>query len=461
MANGTNNKHQRFGFVILLTMSTISNGSRIFWKTSSSPPSQLSSKNPFLSTLVPRMFAWFSVDDEKVALLDGYSAVCYTPPTIAFGVKTLPPEMIKKLEQTKVCTLSSATVRESDSSYTMAACLDGESPKSFTFDEIGLKSSKSKEAYPVAVATAPIKMHCSLEKIVDLGDGESMILLTVETFVVDGSVLSPPTEMMTGKGRDIKAKIDAELIKPVVGLGNGAFSPLTGLRSMPRPKKQDAGGWVSDPFDVSCLPTLGEGEYGAMEWSFREHGAQCPLGYNPITALIMPRPIGWISTYEREGRTEHIAPYSFFTDVARGKQPMVIFSGARGNGGEIKKDAQKDSEEMGCFVYNMVSEDLAVSMNLSAAEMGRNESEFELAGLSSDKANLVDAPVVKDAHVKYECEYVKTVDVASFSIVIGKVVGVTVDESILTDGRVDPLKAKPILRLGYMDEYGLVSQVQP
>jgi flavin reductase (DIM6/NTAB) family NADH-FMN oxidoreductase RutF len=442
-------------------MTTITNGARIFWKTSSPPPPELSSKNPFLSTLVPRMLAWFSVDDEKVALLDGYSAVCYTPPTVAFGVKTLPPEMIKKLEQTKVCTMSSATVRESDVSYNMAACLDGESPKSFTFDEIGLKSTKSNDAYPVAVATAPIKMHCSLERIVDLGDGESMIVLTVETFVVDGSVLSPPTEMMTGKGRDIKAKIDAELINPVIGLGNGTFSPLTGLRSMPRPKKQDAGGWVSDPFDVS-LPTLGEGDYEAMEWSFREHGAQCPLGYNPITALIMPRPIGWISTYEREGRTEHLAPYSFFTDVARGKQPMVIFSGARKDG-VIKKDAQKDSEEMGCFSYNMVSEDLAVAMNLSAAEMDRTESEFELNGLSSDKANLVDAPVVKDAHVKYECEYVKTVDVASFSIVIGKVVGVTVDKSILTDGRVDPMKAKPILRLGYMDEYGIISRahVQP
>jgi flavin reductase (DIM6/NTAB) family NADH-FMN oxidoreductase RutF len=285
-----------------------------------------------------------------------------------------------------------------------------------------------------------------------------MIILTVETFVVDGSVLSQPTELM--KGRDVKAKIDAELIKPVVGLGNGTFSPLTGFRSMPRPKKQDAGGWISDPFDVS-LPTLGEGEYEDMEWSYREHGAQCPLGYNPITALIMPRPIGWISTYKKEGRTLHLAPYSFFTDVSRGKEPMVAFSGARP--GDIKKDAQKDSEEMGCFAYNMVSEDLAVAMNYSAAEMDRTESEFELAGLSSEKANLVDAPVVKDAHVKYECEYVKTVDVASFSIVIGKVVGVTVDKSILTDGRVDPIKARPILRMGYMDEYGVVSRarVQP
>jgi hypothetical protein len=62
---------------------------------------------------------------------------------------------------------------------------------------------------------------------------------------------------------------------------------------------------------------------------------------HPITALHHALVlIGWISTYEREGRTEHIAPYSFFTDVARGKQPiaisLVLVEAV------VKKDAQKD-----------------------------------------------------------------------------------------------------------------------
>lgn len=428
---------------------------RIFWKVGSPPPSQLSSKNPFLSTLIPRTIAWFSVDDERVALLDGYNAVCYTPPSIAFGVKTLPASMIAKLKETKVCTLSSATVRECNQAFQTAACLDGDTPRDFTFAQLGLEPTKSKPDYPVAVATAPIRMHCQLQQVVELDgtDGESMLILSVETFVVDGSVLSPPTESM--KERDILAKIDAELIQPVVSLGNGECLPLVALRSMPRPKQQDNGGWTSDALELNPPPPAGTSEYGNMEWSYKEHGSQCPLGFNPITALIMPRAIGWISTYTKNGRIPHLAPYSFFSDVARGAQPMVIFSGARKNG-TIKKDAQTDAEETGAFCFNMVSQDLAVAMNYSAAEMGRDESEFELAGLAHEKANLVDAPVVRDAHVKYECEYIKTVDVASFSIVIGRVVGVTVDEAVLTNGSVDPTKARPITRLGYMNEYGIL-----
>jgi flavin reductase (DIM6/NTAB) family NADH-FMN oxidoreductase RutF len=161
----------------------------------------------------------------------------------------------------------------------------------------------------------------------------------------------------------------------------------------------------------------------------------------------MPRPIGWISTYRKDGRVPHLAPYSFFTDVARGAQPYVAFSAFCKNG-ETKKDAQQDAEDMKCFVYNMVTEDLAVAMNYSAAEMGRVESEFELAKLVPGQATLVDAPIVCEAPVRYECEYVATADVGSFSVVIGKVVGVSVETSILSDGLMDHKKLKSITRLG-------------
>jgi flavin reductase (DIM6/NTAB) family NADH-FMN oxidoreductase RutF len=188
------------------------------------------------------------------------------------------------------------------------------------------------------------------------------------------------------------------------------------------------------------------------------------LGYNPTTALIAPRPIGWISTYSRNGRIAHLAPYSFFIDVRGGvmedkaKPPMVAFSAFvkqdDTDGSRRKKDAQKDAEEMGCFCFNMPTRDLAVPLNYSAAELKREESEFELAGLAYEPARYVDAPVVRDAPIHYECEYVQTIDdVGGFSIVIGKVVAVAVHEKILTDGKIDVNKLRPIMRLGFTDEY--------
>jgi flavin reductase (DIM6/NTAB) family NADH-FMN oxidoreductase RutF len=226
---------------------------------------------------------------------------------------------------------------------------------------------------------------------------------------------------------------------------------------MPRPKKLDDGSWHSSSFEID-VPENERTKFDSFEWSFRKDGRSCVLGFNPVTALIMPRPIGWISTYRKEGRILHLAPYSFFTDVARGSTPMVAFSGYRKEG-KVPKDAQQDAQDMGCFGYNMVTEDLAVAMNYSAAELERPESEFELAGLVKEDAALIDAPLVRDAKMKLECEYVKTVDVETFSIVIGKVVKLHLSGDVLTDGAIDFTKLRPITRLGYMDEYGVLPQI--
>lgn len=196
--------------------------------------------------------------------------------------------------------------------------------------------------------------------------------------------------------------------------------------------------------------------YVTMEWNFRPDGSSCRLGFNPVIALIMPRLIEWISTYTSVGRIPHLAPYSFFIDVARGSTPMIAFSAYRRDG-QVKKDAQKDAEETGFFGFNLCSEYLAYAMNLSAAEMQREESEFEMAGLQFEEAKFVTAPFVRDAHIKYECSYVKTIGVGSFSIVIGSVKGVMLDRAVLSGNEgVDVGKLRPITRLGYMDQYGIL-----
>ena len=440
--------------------------SRLHWSIGSPPPRELSSRNPFLSTLVPRAIAWFSVDDERVALLDGYTGASYTPPTVFFGGASLPTDMLEKLKETKVCTLSSVTLHDPPTSYRKAATIsydrddddeDRNAPKSFSFESIGLKKIKKSEEYPVAVESSPVQMLCTLDQCVDLDNGDDLIVLVVETFHVHSSVLSPPTELMRA-GRDIIAKIDALIIQGIVSVGNGSFASLKELRSMPRPVQKKDGSWTSTNFDDSPESSFGreKNHYEPMEWSYRKHGGKCPLGYNALTALIQPRLIGWISTYKKGDRIPHLAPYSFFMDVSRGETPMVAFSGYRKNG-EIPKDAQKDAEETGAFAYNMVTEELAVPMNYCAAPVEREESEFTLSGLSVGKGDVMDVPVVEKSPVRFECEYYKTVDVADFSVVIGKVRAVSVDPSVLSEGTVDVSKAKVITRLGFMDEYGILS----
>jgi flavin reductase (DIM6/NTAB) family NADH-FMN oxidoreductase RutF len=449
-------------------------------------------------TLIPRPLAWISVHDNdnnnhnekypatvQCCLLDGYTAACYTPPILFFAASVLPPSVAKSLQKTRRCTLSAVTIRDPTIAIHTAST---EKSQAFTFSELGLQPVDTKESipgYPSAVATSPLHMYCSLTRTVEFDDGKNkddandfVILLTVEKFVMDTSILSsPPHESSSNsEGRTILAKIDASRIGPIVGLGGGRTYPISIYRSMPRPLRHD-GNWTSTDFerpviradppaDLSSLASLSINNRHTIEWNFRTDGRACILGYNPTTALIAPRPIGWISTYSRNGRIAHLAPYSFFIDVHGGGDgmdekatpPMVAFSAFvkqdGGDGSRRKKDAHKDAEEMGCFCFNMPTRDLAVPLNYSAAELKREESEFELAGLAYEPARYVDAPIVRDAPVHYECEYVQTIDdVGGFSIVIGKVIAVSVHEKVLTDGQIDVDKLHPIMRLGYTDEY--------
>jgi flavin reductase (DIM6/NTAB) family NADH-FMN oxidoreductase RutF len=72
-------------------------------------------------------------------------------------------------------------------------------------------------------------------------------------------------------------------------------------------------------------------------------------------------------------------------------------------------------------------------------------------------SRLIKAPRVKGAPVHLECVYLKTVDLPStipdqaHFMVVGRVVGIHIDDTLIVDGRVDIARARPIARLGYMD----------
>jgi flavin reductase (DIM6/NTAB) family NADH-FMN oxidoreductase RutF len=187
------------------------------------------------------------------------------------------------------------------------------------------------------------------------------------------------------------------------------------------------------------------------------------LPHNPFNALVVPRPIGWISSLDREGRV-NLAPYSFFNAVAY-TPPQVIFSATGPHAAGGLKDSAKNIEETGEFVCNFVTVALAQAMNLSSAAAPRDVDEFELAGLTKAPSTLVAPPRVRESPAHLECTLVRIVELESVDpvkapnrLVIGKVVGIHIDDAVLTDGLVDIAKLKPVARLGYMD-YTPVTEV--
>ena len=182
------------------------------------------------------------------------------------------------------------------------------------------------------------------------------------------------------------------------------------------------------------------------------------LKHNPFKALVAPRPIGWISTISGEGAI-NLAPYSFFNGVSD-VPPFVMFSSAG------HKDSLRNIEETDEFVCSLATYALKDQMNMTSADVGPEIDEMELAGLTPAPSTLVKPPRVAESPVALECTHYKTIPLPKsdktahegYNVVIGRVVGIHLDESVITDGLVDMTKLRPIARLGYMD-YTVVDSV--
>lgn len=183
------------------------------------------------------------------------------------------------------------------------------------------------------------------------------------------------------------------------------------------------------------------------------------LPHNPFNALIVPRPIGWISSLAPDG-TPNLAPYSFFNGVSY-TPPQVMFSGgprpAPKGVGAGQKDSVTNIEATGEFVVNMATWDLREAMNKTSIDAPPGVDEFDFAGLTKEPAETVGVPRVKETPIHLECMYLQSVPLKANEgfepnvIVIGEVTGIHIDDSVLTDGLVDMAKVKPVGRLGYMD----------
>jgi flavin reductase (DIM6/NTAB) family NADH-FMN oxidoreductase RutF len=188
------------------------------------------------------------------------------------------------------------------------------------------------------------------------------------------------------------------------------------------------------------------------EFHFYEPSNGHNLAHDPFKAIIAPRPIGWISTRDVEGRP-NLAPYSFFNAVAD-RPPMVMFS----SGG--LKDTAANIQDTGEFVCNLVTRGLAEKMNLTSAVLPRGTNEFEFAGLSAAPCRIVSVPRVAEAPAALECRLVQMIQLRDLHgttleqfVTIGQVVGVHLDRAYLKDGRFDLLATHPVQRAGYAADY--------
>jgi flavin reductase (DIM6/NTAB) family NADH-FMN oxidoreductase RutF len=185
------------------------------------------------------------------------------------------------------------------------------------------------------------------------------------------------------------------------------------------------------------------------------------LPHNPFKSLIIPRPIGWITTQSEDGNV-NLAPYSYFNALCD-NPPMVMFSTTNSRSEGVIKDTLQNVESQGEFVVNMATYALREAVNLSSAPLPYDESEIVHAKLEVIPSAMVKPPRIKGSPIHLECKYYRSLQLPSNNtdtnrVIIGTVVGIHIDDDLIVNGKVDVERIKPIARLGYMD-YAVVENI--
>jgi len=182
------------------------------------------------------------------------------------------------------------------------------------------------------------------------------------------------------------------------------------------------------------------------------------LAHDPTTSLVVPRPIGWISTISPTG-VVNLAPYSFFNLVAS-NPPFVMFSS------NTRKHSQNYSQSGGEFVFNLATYALRNEMNITGGDYPEDVSEPALAKLAMTPSRIVKPPRVATSPIALECIYAQTVRLQSqsgkmhrYEMVIGEVVNVHIDDAVIVDGMIDQSRIRAIARLGYRGDYTTVDNI--
>ncbi|UYO39315.1 flavin reductase family protein [Rhodopseudomonas palustris] len=176
------------------------------------------------------------------------------------------------------------------------------------------------------------------------------------------------------------------------------------------------------------------------------------LKHDPFNAIIAPRPIGWISSCDAEGRV-NLAPYSFF-NAFNYHPPLIGFSST------TWKDTVANIQRTGEFVWNLVTMDLAQAMNATSASVPHEVDEFALGNLTKLKSELVKPPRVAESPVSFECKLSEIVRLKGADgvevdawLTIGEVVMVHIDKRLIEDGVYQTAAARPIVRAGRRGDY--------
>lgn len=172
--------------------------------------------------------------------------------------------------------------------------------------------------------------------------------------------------------------------------------------------------------------------------------------YRYLSSAIVPRPIALASTMGRDG-TINLSPFSFF-NVFSSNPPILVFSPARRGRDNTMKDTLNNVMEVPEVTISVVNYELVEQMSLSSTEYAPDIDEFVKSGLTPLASERVKPPLVGESPVSFECRVNEVKPLGdqggAGALVICEVLVAHIDQGIIVDNQIDPVKLDAVSRMG-------------
>lgn len=172
---------------------------------------------------------------------------------------------------------------------------------------------------------------------------------------------------------------------------------------------------------------------------------------NYLQYAIAPRPICFASTIDAEGNI-NLSPFSFFNMFST-NPPICVFSPSRRVRDNTTKHTLENVLEVKECVINIVNYDMVQQMSLASTEYAKGVNEFEKAGFTMLKSDLVQPPRVAEAPVQFECVVNEVIPLGDShgagNLILAEIKRIHISEAILdAEGKIDQQKIDLVARLG-------------
>lgn len=170
--------------------------------------------------------------------------------------------------------------------------------------------------------------------------------------------------------------------------------------------------------------------------------------YKLLIGTVIPRPIAFVSTVDRDGR-RNAGPFSFFNVLTH--DPAIVAIGVENYDDMRFKDTSRNIRDTGEFTVHIVDEALVKQMEICAIKFGPEVDEIAEAGLTTVPGLNVKSPRIVEAPAALECRRYMTLELGrAREIILGEVLGVFVREDAVDPKslHIDQIKMDAIGRMG-------------